>query len=588
MSTFSVFQPNTLRQGSALQVGRGKPQLASTLTRSVFWILGFGLAVAQAWVFRYRASADSISYLDMSDGVLPGGNWHRLITGVWSPLYPFLLGLTRLTFRISARHEVAAGHVLNLGFFAFAFVCFEYFLRIAIRGIENRNDSLAKPAVLVPLPRWAYASLAYSLFLWASISAISTRELRPDMLMSGFLYLAVGLLLRMREHPPRWCEFLALGVVLGMGFLAKAPMLPLGVLILALSLAVVENWRAAMKMTVTALALMLLIGSLYFVPLSLARKRLTMGESASFNFLVHVDRMGPTWYLQVPGWSRGTLLHPPERIFLAPPAYAFAVPQSVTHPLRFDPSIWTVGVRPHLALRPYLWVLREGIFVFLRLLRQLLGFAALVLVLAWVLHRNKKLAESLRSNWPVWLIGLAGCAMYALVHVEPRYAGAFVVLLGLGFCLGVQVPEKFNSKIALLTIVVAAALLLPVGWHIYVRHSQGVGKLDDDGLAAAELSKFGIQAGDRVARISPITYDLGIERIARVEVVAEVAFDHVGEFWAAPEPVQERLLGIFASRGAKAVIATQPMLNEGNAAQWRQLGATQFWVWLPKPKLSLK
>ena len=50
-----------------------------TALRLVFWILGLSLACAQAWVYRYQTSADSISYLDMSDGIMPGGDWHRLI-----------------------------------------------------------------------------------------------------------------------------------------------------------------------------------------------------------------------------------------------------------------------------------------------------------------------------------------------------------------------------------------------------------------------------------------------------------------------------------------------------------------------------
>ena len=89
-----------------------------------------------------------------------------------------------------------------------------------IRVLEKTS---AKPGVLVLAPQWVYLSVAYSLFLWASISQISLRSLRPDMLMSGFLYVAGGMLLRMQGSAARWNRYLALGVVLGIGFLAKAP-----------------------------------------------------------------------------------------------------------------------------------------------------------------------------------------------------------------------------------------------------------------------------------------------------------------------------------------------------------------------------
>jgi hypothetical protein len=85
----------------------------------------------------------------------------------------------------------------------------------------------------VSLPRWAYLSVGYALFLWASIEKISLRDLRADMLLSGFVYLAAALLVRMRGREARWGDYTSLGFVLGIGFLAKEPLLPLGLLILA-------------------------------------------------------------------------------------------------------------------------------------------------------------------------------------------------------------------------------------------------------------------------------------------------------------------------------------------------------------------
>ncbi|PYV44571.1 MAG: hypothetical protein DMG94_13240, partial [Acidobacteria bacterium] len=162
--------------------------------RAAFWALGIVLAGVQAWAFRYYVSADAISYLDMSDGVMPGESWHRLINGVWSPLYPLLLGIVRRTFNIYASNEIAAGHLLNLGFFLFAFLCFEFLLRKVVRRIPRGAS----------LPAWAISCLAYSLFLWASISKISLTSLRADMLMSGFVYLAAGILLNMQGRQARW------------------------------------------------------------------------------------------------------------------------------------------------------------------------------------------------------------------------------------------------------------------------------------------------------------------------------------------------------------------------------------------------
>jgi hypothetical protein len=75
--------------------------------------------------------------------------------------------------------------------------------------------------------------------------------------------------------------------------------------------------------------------------------------------------------------------------------------------------------------------------------------------------------------------------------------------------------------------------------------------------------------------------DLGIERIARVEVREEVDYEHAREFWAAPPSTQADLLRVFAARGAKAVIANLPRIGAGNRLHWIHLGSTQYWVWLP-------
>src|SRR6266576_7330840 len=105
-----------------------------------FWGGGLLLAVAQAWTFRYQVTADSISYLDMSDGVFPGSDWHRLINGVWSPLYPSLLGIARRVFAVPAQKEIVAAHWMNLGFFLFAFLCFEFLLSGMFRERETRDE----------------------------------------------------------------------------------------------------------------------------------------------------------------------------------------------------------------------------------------------------------------------------------------------------------------------------------------------------------------------------------------------------------------------------------------------------------------
>ncbi len=547
--------------------------------RVAFWAVGILLAVVQAWIFRYVVSSDSISYLDMSDGVLRGSDWHRLINGVWSPLYPFLLGVFRRIFNISPGHEIPAGHLLNVVFFIFALASFEFFLVGMVRGLDRKNEDSGHNRMAVPLPKWAYLSIAYSLFLWAELGEISLTSLRADMLMSGFLYLAAAVLLGMHRRPASWTSYLALGALLGVAILSKEAMLPVGIFMLATTLFMVEKWRPALKMAASALALVLVIASLYFVPLSIQEGHFTMGETGRLNYVLHVDEASPHWYLQDPGSAAGAFLHPPEKLSSDLPAYAFAIPAAVTHPLRFDPSYWIAGVRPHFVLQRQIAAIETSLGVLKRLLRPLRVVIVAMLVLAFLCSNKKQVIAALTRSWPVWLIGVAGCLLYTAIYMEPRYVAAFLTLLCLGMLVGLPVPAQFDRKIAMLIVVgTTTALLYPALQEMYYgyRHQP---RSNLDSQAAQALAGLGIKPGDQVARISPSVSDYAAERILRVQIAAEVHHDYADEFWSSPLATQQSLLNQFAALGVKAVIATSPRLSAENKSEWTRLGSTQFWVW---------
>ena len=570
-----VFRPASPR--FSVVEGEG-PRLRSgfvTILRIAFWCVGLALAATQAWIFRYEVTADSISYLDISDAVLPGGHWHRLINGIWSPLYPFFIGIFRRIFSVSPSHEIAAVHLPNVAFFIFAFLCFEYLLVSLVNTATVAALNEKAPFLLA-----TYLSIAYALFLWASITQITLGYLRPDMLMSGFIYLSMGLLCRMRSRPANWKKYAALGLVLGVGYLAKAPVLPLGLLILAMSLFLVTDWRPALKMVAGAAGVMLLIGSLYFVPLSLEVGHFTLGESGPFNYAMHVDGITPAWYFQNPGFARGRFLHNPEKIFSNPPAYAFAVPDRVTHPLRFDPSYWTTGLQPHFAFEAQLQALKRNLSILKDSFYDLRIVAAVfVLAVVWIGWRRTLIA--LAEMWPILMIGLAGCAMYLVVSVEPRYMGAFLILICLGLLFDLPLQSQHAAKVALFVAAVVVVVMLgPIVSEIHSSYKHNL-ESNEDAQAAQALQSYGVKRGDLVARISPFVTDLGVERILRVEVVAEVDHRHASEFWSMSRDAQRDLLRDFVAQGAKFVIATSPKPVPGMGSQWTELGVTPYWVWRP-------
>jgi hypothetical protein len=577
--SIQVVQEAPLKQSNAgvWEFALRQPQW---MVRVAFWLLGLVLASLQSWSFRHFVTADAIAYLDMSDFVVRGAGWQRIISGVWSPLYPFLIGVGRLILRPSPSGEIATCHLFNIVIFIFAFVCFEFLMRNLLRDSERIQANVEKSFVV---PTWAYQILGYSLFLWASISQITMQSLRPDMLMSGFIYLAMGLLLGMRGRTPNWKTYTALGTVLGVGYLEKAPMLPLGILMLLSSLAVVTNWRRALPMALWASALFLVIGSLYFVPLSIIRGHFTFGESSSYNYLFHVDHAGPTWYMQDIGHGAGKFLYSPLKIFAAPPAYEFSIGQPVTHPLRLDPAYWTQGARPRFHVKDQFWTTLENIDIYSWILAGTGGLIVGFLILCFVAERKRDVLRDILRQWPVWLPGIFALGMYALIHVENRYTGVFFVLLWLGlfYALHTTIDRRQRIKAAVM-LGIAASLILPTAWdnsYDFVRALRN--RTDPDRTVVMELGRLGIHAGDRVARISPFVIDLGWAREARVTIIAEVDWESANDFWTAGGVVQDQVLQALAGTGAKIVVAhlTGRLAPPG----WQRLGTTQFWAHALEP-----
>jgi len=206
----------------------------------------------------------------------------------------------------------------------------------------------------------------------------------------------------------------------------------------------------------------------------------------------------------------------------------------------------------------------------------------LIVVLGVISRGNRaRFSELLRRSWPIWVVGLTGLAMYVPLRIESRYVGAFLALLFMGVVFSFDL-RSFASRRALIasTILAILGLLVPVFVMNAQRYLESVRVRDADADAAAELVKLGILPGDKVARISPTVTDLGIERIARVEVVAEVGIGDAHRFWTSPFDYQNAILKLFALNGAKAVIATAPDPSQVFSG-WSRLGSTHYWVWLP-------
>jgi len=87
--------------------------------------------------------------------------------------------------------------------------------------------------------------VGYLLFIGLSHSCFQRGTTTPDMLVMGILFLTCGLLLKIRIGARGWISFAMLGVVLGCGYLVKAPMFPLAFMFLGIAFLLVGDFKKA-------------------------------------------------------------------------------------------------------------------------------------------------------------------------------------------------------------------------------------------------------------------------------------------------------------------------------------------------------
>ncbi len=576
------------------------------------WLVALALGFLQAWGRRHASAdgllyigADSIAYLDQGDAWLRG-DWTTAVNALWSPLYPWLLGLTLHIFRPSPYQEFTVARLLNFVIYAGTLAAFAYCLRglLGIRGthiIFGREDVSTQPAATTNNAAHGWLAphtlllLGYALFIWTSLQMNRVARSSPDMLVAALSYLATGLLLRMRAGPARPRMFALLGLVLGLGYLAKTIMFPLAFVWLACALYARKCPRRDAPRVLLALLIFLLIAGPFVVVLSRAQHRLTIGDSARLNYAWYVNRIMPFTHWQGETPDGGTPAHPTRRIFVAPDVYEFAAPIQATYPPWYDPAYWYEGVRPHFNLRQQARAIARNSFLLLRyicyrffLLTTLLGLALLFAFSG----RGRRLGHDVATYWLLSAPALVTCGLYLLINVEVRYLAPFVTLIALSLFAAVSLPAHKTRQRVLRVIVgcillTAALSLAPaiVRDVAATAHDAIAGSAADDvqWQVAEELRRQGVSQGAPVAVIGDAMY-AAWPRLARVRVVAELPArtGNVEVFWGADEQRRQKVLAtaFVLAAGARIVVAHHvppAALTEG----WRPLGTTGYYVLFP-------
>lgn len=550
-----------------------------------------GFALLEAWSQRQFINEDGISYLDMSDALLRH-NWHLLINPIWSPLYPFLIGIVTWLTHPSAHWEVPLVHVLNFVIFLGALASFEFLLRQVI-SILRRENGRGDADSAAPLPIWIWQLLGYSLFAWSTFGMLwAPRMVTPDLCVAMFVYLDAALLLSLRGSTNKLRTCLLLGLALGLGYLAKAILFPLAFVFMVLAFFVIGDWRKAVLPLSMAFLLFCAVAAPLFISMSRRVGHPSYSEVGNLNYAWHVNHvnggklaLGP--FFPSASGAPPYLKHPLTLLYRHPDVFGFTEPLSLSYPPRVDMEYWGAGTKVVFNLRNQLRAISENLtllfadFHIVPMSGLIVGAFIFLIVSP---NASRRFKNTLRG-WPLLVPGVAGLCMYLLVSVEPRYVGPFHVLLLLGLFPGILLenPKDAVKRVVVSTMVIATSLMvltaLFVFYHLAGFPRGAPGEMLGVFLQVGEsLNRAGVGPGEDVAIIGDGSDGCRWARMARVRIVAQILREDTGDFWRVSDPrVKAEVYDAFARAGAKAVVAEE-MPPPSGFADWQRLGDTHYYV----------
>jgi 4-amino-4-deoxy-L-arabinose transferase-like glycosyltransferase len=446
---------------------------------------------------------------------------------------------------------------------------------------------------MTPMPDWAMLGIGYTLFIASTLVLIKIWSVTPDMLMAAFVFLAAAQILRIRLGDVRWRTFVLLGIVLSLGYLAKAIMFPVSVLFLAAALFAVRDLRLSIPRVLVAFLVFLVICMPYIAALTASKGEFGASGAGTFTYAKHVNGVPfAHWQGETPG--NGTPLHPSRKIFEAPPIYEFGTPIGGTYPIGYDPSYWYAGLEVYFNLEQQVEALLGSFFIYFDVFSVLFGGLVFGLIMLYLMSRQPtwRLSDIL-SDWGLLFIALVVLTFYAVVLVVGRYIGAFVVLFFAVLLANVRLPDsatnkKFASAIAIVAIIFALGSVLVFTLSGYGDFSSvqstnssttaQAGPPGWPGEVSEELLQLGIKQNDKVGVIG-YGFDSYWARLARVKIVAELPAKDAARFWLGDPALQDDVMETFAGTGAQAVVAEYVPQYASLGNGWHQVGKSNYYIY---------
>lgn len=396
----------------------------------VAWAVVVVCAAIRSWVGRDLMNPDGVAYLDFANEIAHG-HFDSIVAAYWSPLYPALLAILR-RLRLDA---FLATHVLNALLFCACLVAFHGLLR----------------ELELSAPRRFFAVSALGAL---TLNLITVEVVTPDLLVVLFVLLGATAAFRLFDSPSH-LRAVALGVILGLGYWAKAILIIFS-LVLVGALVLVRRSNDMFRRAVVALLIFGAVAAPLMITISRGVRHVSFSEVGSLNYAWYVS--GVTRWVHWQGDPlNGSPVHPTRLVHDDPPVYEFASPfVRATYAPWYAPAYWYEGLHSHFDVARQVKAIDENIAEFARATLPLLS-AAILAGIAFFLSARRT------AHWPM-LVALASIAALMLVlllvvHVEGRLVAPFLLL----FVLLVFARDGGSRERAAAMFLGAAGALLLAG-----------------------------------------------------------------------------------------------------------------------------
>ncbi|HEX4924487.1 MAG TPA: hypothetical protein VFV50_10390, partial [Bdellovibrionales bacterium] len=425
---------------------------------------------------------------------------------------------------------------------------------------------------------WASESwlwpISFVVFLWTTLEGFVLVSATPDIFVAFFVFLIAALVLRFIRLGLEVHDVALFAGVLGLGYLTKTVLLPIGLVAAAALAFALRRERLFFRRALAAAALFTAIALVYAGAISYKYGRFTYGESGRFNFLWQVNGV-PVAYATGAGTGEGALINDyrkPEHGAL----FVFDRRPIGTWPYWYDPGYWLEGLRPKFDGPAFVSLLKENgrllANYFWGELLALSAVAGILLFLAVAFRRAWAVGEVTQALWPAVAISFAGFAGYAALRIDHRYLGPFasIIYVWAFFALA---PSAF-AKFARLALVFCAGMFLVQSTYTITRiHELGGAQFGfgaQDKFAsrhlrleiAEDLQRLGLRPGDRIAAFTSAerwqTPAFFWAKLAGVQIIADfkpASGDPFDEFEKLSEAARGSLLAELRRAGAIAIVA---------------------------------